>query len=159
VGILCNEGLAVRKNLVFIILVRMANKPAKQSERIRWPTAAVILVLATIGFFILWQVLLVGGLSRQTPEEIVREVLRLGMPHPESLEINEVTMLYELTGQGQYERSAVLRVRFRAKDDLGHTKSFDKIFVVVGEQVKSSEDWTPELESQVHTIMEKRKKK
>lgn len=137
----------------------MANKPAKQPDRIRWPTAFVILVLATIGFFVFWQFVLEGSLSRQTPEQVVREVLRLGMSHPESLEIGEVTKLYELPMDKEKAKAAVMRVKYRAQDDQGHFKFFDKIFVVVGDQVRSAEDWTPELESQVHSIMEKKKLK
>ncbi len=137
----------------------MSKSPAKHSERIRWPTAVVILVLATIGYIVLWQVVLEGSLSRPTPEKVVREFLRLGVPHPDSLEIDDISVLYELPKQEDHAKSAVLRVRFHAQDELGQLKSFDKIVVVVGEQVKAAEDWSPELEAKVHLRFDKSARK
>jgi hypothetical protein len=133
----------------------MSNKGAKAPERIRWPTAFLLLVLATVGFIVFWQFVLEGRLSQPAPEQIVREFLRLGLPHPDTLQISEVTVLDELPNQQRYVRSAAVRVRFRAQDDLGKFVDFDKVFVVIGDEVKSAQDWTPELQSQVHELIVK----
>jgi hypothetical protein len=133
----------------------MSDKPAKQREHIRWPKVVVILLLATIGFMVFWQFVLEGRLTPATPEQVVREFLRLGLPNPDSLEIDEVSVLQEMPEQDRHVKAAVLRVRFRARDELGRLASFDKILVVIGDQVKSAQDYSPELESQVQTLIDK----
>ena len=57
--------------------------------------------------------------------------------------------------QERHVKSAALRVRFRARDELGRLVDFDKVFVVIGDQVKSADDWTPQLESEIHALIEK----
>src|SRR5580704_12212539 len=108
----------------------MSNKPAKQREHIRWPKAFVILALATVGFVVFWQFVLEGRLTPATPEQVVREFLRLGVPHPDSLEITEVSVIRELPPRERNIRAAALRVRFRAQDDVGKLVAYDKVIVV-----------------------------
>jgi hypothetical protein len=135
----------------------MSAKPPQEAQHIRFPTALVILVLATIGFIVFWQLVLHGSLRGPTPEAVVREYLQFSLPRLDGFQVIETFPPHELTPANPREqpRAALLRMRFQAHDVNGRLGIFDKVFFVVGDEVHSVTDWTPDFEKNLGPLLEK----
>ena len=128
----------------------------QERQHIRFSTVFVVLVLATIGFIVFWQLVLEGSLARPTPAQVVTEFLRLGLPNPDGFEVLETFPPREFPGRN---KAAVIRIRYRARDEQGQLAAYDKAFFLVGEDVTSMLDWTPEVEAKIAELLEQAVKK
>ena len=133
-------------------------QPPPPKQHIRFGTVFVLLLLATIGFTLFWQLVLEGTWRRPGADRIVTEFLRLGSD-PTGFEVIETFPVRELSSNAKGGKAAVVRLRYRARDDRGQLATYDRAFFVVDDEVKSMLEWGPGAEAKIEKFLEQPAKK
>jgi hypothetical protein len=132
----------------------------KKTPTIRNSTGIVIIVLCVIAMLAIVQYLTQGRLWRDpSPQVAVRDYVLANANDPKSVEFIHLYPPVEIRSPFHEDVATLVRVKFRLRRDTDQWSNFDKGYFVIGGEVKSSEDWSPELEARIATLLEKYKKK
>jgi len=132
----------------------------KKTPTIRNSTGIVIIALCVVAMLGIVQYLTQGKLWRDpSPQVAVRDYVLANASDPKNVEFTHLYPPVEIRSPFHEDVATLVRVKFRVRRDADQWSNFDKGYFVIAGEVKSNEDWTPELEARIATLLEKYKKK
>lgn len=138
----------------------MSTPPEKKTPTIRNSTGIVIIALCVIALVAIAQYLIHGQFSKErAPEIVVRDYVLANANDPQAIEFTHLYPPVEIRSPYHEEVATLIRVKFRSQRGVEQWSYFDKGYFVVRGEVKSTEEWTAELEARIATLLEKYKNK
>ena len=138
----------------------MTKPPEKKTPTIRNSTGIVIIVLCVVAMLAIGQYLTHGSLTKdEDPQNVVRASIIATAPDPSDVDITDVFPPQEIRAPYSDDMANLVRVKYRSRAAGKGWIAYDKACFVVKGEVKSVEDWTPELETRIKALLDQYKPK